>query len=324
MHLNPSPQDQYINPRRSFFQLARDRLRIITCWGLAGCSCTSSCLPLTSLLNDQELEELKSLYLKSGEPIHPGHPYHEALLGEYWTGLFPNEPIPPIPSWKWILAGFQSSSPWTDFRGGGLLALELMVFFIRNYTLEVRRLAYDCLPQSFDPMEASLPAKTDVLNTYTYYPYAASFVNAEFSLVSFLRVNSDLARHFSAEKGDMPVPRSTSTEPLLHRKWKRVPSMPSGSVTSAKGTKRAVKGIAAYLARYPYDPGSQLVNEAFANLFSLCCLRMHKEWMALAKYATLLDFGLVISKTMSAVARAGTNNKILREPSALRKIILCS
>lgn len=58
---------------------------------------------------------------------------HEKKLIELWNNLKPGQEYPGLVSSKWSSLGFQGMSPGTDFRGMGILGLEDLVYFSKNY-----------------------------------------------------------------------------------------------------------------------------------------------------------------------------------------------
>ncbi|KAF5294614.1 hypothetical protein FQR65_LT10720 [Abscondita terminalis] len=58
---------------------------------------------------------------------------HEQKLLELWQHLNPNNPLNSRVSKQWQEIGFQGDDPKTDFRGMGLLGLENLLYFSREY-----------------------------------------------------------------------------------------------------------------------------------------------------------------------------------------------
>ncbi|KAI9579678.1 ELMO domain-containing protein 2 [Glossina fuscipes] len=58
---------------------------------------------------------------------------HEEKLMELWRHLMPDEPLTERVSKQWQEIGFQGEDPKTDFRGMGLLGLENLLYFSREY-----------------------------------------------------------------------------------------------------------------------------------------------------------------------------------------------
>nr|CAB3462937.1 unnamed protein product [Digitaria exilis] len=54
-------------------------------------------------------------------------------LKELWRLAYPNRQLPPLKSDLWKEMGWQNSDPSTDFRAGGFMSLENLIYFARNY-----------------------------------------------------------------------------------------------------------------------------------------------------------------------------------------------
>lgn len=74
-----------------------------------------------------------SLNEKSACSFDPLNQSHEAKLKELWSLLMPEEELTGRISEQWKLIGFQGVDPATDFRGMGLLGLEDLHYFAKNY-----------------------------------------------------------------------------------------------------------------------------------------------------------------------------------------------
>lgn len=94
---------------------------------------------------------LETIRFKMEEPIDTTNPAHVLLLKRLWEGLLPskNEETAVgtsssdsaaaldvsalLASDRWKLSGFHTASPLGGFRGGGLLSLETLVYFVEEY-----------------------------------------------------------------------------------------------------------------------------------------------------------------------------------------------
>jgi len=95
---------------------------------------------------------------------------HEDLLRRYWRFFYTDDDDFPRTSALWKKAGFQSDNPRTDFRGGGLLSLECMVYFAEMYPMKFREIVFES-------------------ESCGQYPFSAGFVNVCFMIVVYLRLN---------------------------------------------------------------------------------------------------------------------------------------
>ena len=74
-----------------------------------------------------ECEKLRQTKYNSNNPAH------ESLLLKLWQLLMPYDPLDARITKQWQDIGFQGDDPKTDFRGMGILGLENLVYFAREY-----------------------------------------------------------------------------------------------------------------------------------------------------------------------------------------------
>ncbi|GKA53719.1 ELMO domain-containing protein A-like protein isoform X1 [Tanacetum coccineum] len=60
-------------------------------------------------------------------------PEHQEALRALWKAAFPEEELRDLISEQWKEMGWQGKDPSTDFRGGGFISLENLLFFARNF-----------------------------------------------------------------------------------------------------------------------------------------------------------------------------------------------
>nr|GFC90422.1 hypothetical protein [Tanacetum cinerariifolium] len=65
-------------------------------------------------------------------------------LRALWKAAFPEEELRDLISEQWKEMGWQGKDPSTDFRGGGFISLENLLFFARNFP--VCPLSLFCVP----------------------------------------------------------------------------------------------------------------------------------------------------------------------------------
>merc|ERR1712137_636677 len=118
-----------------------------------------------------QVQCLKELWEQLRTPYDSENAEHEQMLSQFWSTIFPDVPLESRITGQWSKVGFQGKDPATDFRGGGILSLQCLCFFAKNYTTEVRR----------------------ILNEGREYPFAVAGINISHELMTvFLHLNSDL------------------------------------------------------------------------------------------------------------------------------------
>ncbi|XP_072996818.1 uncharacterized protein [Typha latifolia] len=95
---------------------------------------------------------------------------HQDALKKLWRLAYPDREIPPLKSDLWKEMGWQGSDPSTDFRGGGFISLENLIFFAKNYPTSFHRLLN----------------KKDGKRAEWEYPFAAAGVNISYMLTQML------------------------------------------------------------------------------------------------------------------------------------------
>ncbi|KAF3792990.1 ELMO domain-containing protein A [Nymphaea thermarum] len=101
-------------------------------------------------------------------------PLQEALRA-LWSVAFPKEELRDLVSDQWKQMGWQGKDPSTDFRGGGFISLENLLFFGKTY------------PKPFQ----DLLRKQDGSRAMWEYPFAVAGVNITFMLIQMLDLLSE-------------------------------------------------------------------------------------------------------------------------------------
>ncbi|MQL68522.1 hypothetical protein Taro_000838 [Colocasia esculenta] len=96
-------------------------------------------------------------------------PFQEALRS-LWCSAFPEVELQDLISDQWKEMGWQGKDPSTDFRGGGFISLENLLFFAKNF------------PKSFH----KLLHKQEGDRATWEYPFAIAGVNITFMLIEML------------------------------------------------------------------------------------------------------------------------------------------
>lgn len=95
---------------------------------------------------------------------------HREALRALWNAAYPEEELRGLISEQWKEMGWQGKDPSTDFRGGGFISLENLLFFARNF------------PKSFQ----DLLRKQEGDRSVWEYPFAVAGVNISFMLIQML------------------------------------------------------------------------------------------------------------------------------------------
>ena len=100
---------------------------------------------------------------------------HGASLERLWKLTFPDDAYVEGKNPKWRDMGWQGDHPSSDFRGGGLLSLENLIYFAERKPLAYQRLCF----------------KTQGKRSDWEYPFGAAGVNVTFTVAKVLGVSRD-------------------------------------------------------------------------------------------------------------------------------------
>jgi len=127
-------------------------------------------------LSPLQEERLNTLRRRLQIPFDGSRIEHQDALRQLWHLAYPTRKIPPLKSELWKEMGWQGTDPSTDFRGGGLISLENLIFFARNY------------PKSFQ----MLLNKVQGQRSDWEYPFAVAGINISFMLIQMLDLQSSV------------------------------------------------------------------------------------------------------------------------------------
>ncbi|PVH61345.1 hypothetical protein PAHAL_3G015000 [Panicum hallii] len=128
----------------------------------------------SSMLSGDFVERLKLLRQRLDVPYDCSSVKHQDALKELWSLAYPHRQLPPLKSDLWKDMGWQNSDPSTDFRAGGFMSLENLIYFARNYPDSFHRLLH----------------KAEGKRAEWEYPFAAGGVNISYMLVQMLDLQS--------------------------------------------------------------------------------------------------------------------------------------
>ncbi|KAI4386614.1 hypothetical protein MLD38_004532 [Melastoma candidum] len=125
---------------------------------------------LQPVLSPLQEERLRNLQQRLAVPFDGSCPEHQDALRQLWRLSYPDRELPSLKSELWKDMGWQGTDPSTDFRGGGFISLENLIYFAKKY------------PESFH----NLLHKKDGLRAAWEYPFAVAGINISFMLAQML------------------------------------------------------------------------------------------------------------------------------------------
>ncbi|KAI5067100.1 hypothetical protein GOP47_0018215 [Adiantum capillus-veneris] len=129
-------------------------------------------------------ERLRFLQARIELPFDGTHLWHQDALRELWTVSFPDRELTDLVSEQWKDMGWQGKDPSTDFRGGGFISLENLLFFAKEY------------PRSFK----KLLHKEEGCRATWEYPFAVAGINISFMLIQILDLRSVTPKTVSGKR----------------------------------------------------------------------------------------------------------------------------
>ncbi|CAL0322857.1 unnamed protein product [Lupinus luteus] len=125
-------------------------------------------------LSPLQEERLRNLRQRLEVPFDGSKTEHQDALKQLWKLAYPDRQLPSLKSELWKEMGWQGSDPSTDFRGGGFISLENLIFFAMKY------------PESFQ----RLLNKQDGQRAEWEYPFAVAGINISFMLTQMLDIKA--------------------------------------------------------------------------------------------------------------------------------------
>eukprot|EP01018_Ginkgo_biloba_P014631 Gb_20949 [translate_table: standard] len=119
-------------------------------------------------------ERLQRLQNRMEVYFDGARPDHQEALKALWCAAFPGQELHGLISEQWKDMGWQGKDPSTDFRGGGFISLENLIFFAKTYPIYFQRL---------------LQKQKGERATWEY-PFAVAGVNITFMLIQMLDLRS--------------------------------------------------------------------------------------------------------------------------------------
>lgn len=142
-------------------------------WSATRYSDTDEPSNVSNLTPTQE-ERLQVLQHRLGIPFDGTCSEHQEALRELWAKAFPGRHLLGLVSEQWKEMGWQGKDPSTDFRGGGLISLENLIFFAKEYPTSFQKLLH----------------KEEGNRAVWEYPFAVAGINISFMLIQMLDLRS--------------------------------------------------------------------------------------------------------------------------------------
>lgn len=133
---------------------------------------------LVRSLSPLQEERLRKLQCRLQVPFDGSLVEHQDALKQLWRLAYPDREIPPLKSELWKEMGWQGTDPSTDFRGGGFISLENLIYFAEKYPEPFQRLLH----------------KQDGKRAEWEYPFAVAGINISFMLAQMLDLQSGKPR----------------------------------------------------------------------------------------------------------------------------------
>lgn len=125
-------------------------------------------------LSPLQEERLRKLQMRLQVPFDGTRLEHQEALKTLWRASFPDVELWGLISEQWKDMGWQGSNPSTDFRGGGFISLENLLFFAKTFPNSFRRLLL----------------KQEGKRATWEYPFAIAGINISFMLIQMLDLYS--------------------------------------------------------------------------------------------------------------------------------------
>ncbi|CAF1902731.1 hypothetical protein Bca4012_049550 [Brassica carinata] len=135
---------------------------------------------ICSNLTPLQEERLKRLTKRMNNCFDASRPDHQDALRALWSATYPEKKLEALISDQWKDMGWQGKDPSTDFRGGGFISLENLLFFAKTF------------PTSFQ----SLLKKQGGKRAAWEYPFAVAGVNITFMIMQMLDLEASKPRTF--------------------------------------------------------------------------------------------------------------------------------
>ncbi|XP_020690203.1 ELMO domain-containing protein A isoform X1 [Dendrobium catenatum] len=131
-------------------------------------------------LTPSQEERLNRLKHRMNVYFDPSRHGHQEALRALWASTYPDQELNGLISEQWKQMGWQGKDPSTDFRGGGFISLENLLFFAKTFSGSFQRLLN----------------KQGGKRAAWEYPFAVAGVNITFMIMQMLDLHSSKPRRF--------------------------------------------------------------------------------------------------------------------------------
>jgi len=135
-------------------------------------------------LSSKQTDHLTILQKRLRVPFDGSLEEHQDALRALWDAAYPDRKLNGFISSQWKDMGWQGNDPSTDFRGGGYISLENLLFLAANYPALFRRLLH----------------KENGKRSEWEYPFAVAGLNVTFMLISLLDLRSEVPNSFAGRR----------------------------------------------------------------------------------------------------------------------------
>ncbi|KAJ0054663.1 hypothetical protein Pint_00084 [Pistacia integerrima] len=233
-------------------------------------------------------------------------PEHQEALRALWNVAFPEEELHGLISEQWKEMGWQGKDPSTDFRGGGFISLENLLFFAKNFPRECDQPCLFVFQKSFQ----DLLRKQEGDRSVWEYPFAVAGVNITFMLIQMLDLEAGLYFFFDLPSNSVYYRPILSTAHVLNSK------LPLSEIEIRKCSNLDIALLFNFYSQTTNTGGSNFLEVSFRIFFAsvltenesafdlLYCITfklMDHQWLEMR--ASYMDFNTVMKSTRRQLER---------------------
>lgn len=270
-------------------------------------------------------------------------PNHEQLFQDYWMLAYPDSPEINRISSNWRLLGFQSDDPRFDFKCAGLVTLENLVYFAENYRLVFREILRESqrffldekteylrqnnLPASIinsnnicvmitpsESLHNLQPSSSNISVTSTpihikgsKQKFSCNFEPLLPKITESKSTISELSNNSQPDQIDVSYPLSAVLINISIMICLYLNLIPSAYKIPGIPTMSASRKAMRNFIKLTYEFSFSTLSE----LFSVCAIRFHAEWLEIVKFlghkGAISEFDKVLKNVQAALAETIEN-----------------